>query len=180
MPKLAPILLAEDDPNDVLFFSCAMKQAGLPNPLVVARDGRQAVEFLELLANYRDRLLHPLPALMLLDLKMPRLSGFEVLAWLQTRPHLRSVPVVVLSSSPQAPDMLISREFGAADYRVKPSRLENYVDLLNEMRTRWLVSKTPLSAPPSPSIPSSKSASPRMGIVWNESAPDRSAQSQLA
>src|SRR5215831_8573020 len=132
MSKLAPILLAEDDPNDILFFNCAVKQAGLHNELIVARDGQQAIDFLELLATYRDRLLHPLPCLFLLDLKMPRLSGFDVLAWLRTRPDFRSVPVVVLSSSPQAPDMLISKEFGAVDYRVKPARLEDFVELLHQ------------------------------------------------
>jgi len=160
MAKLAPILLAEDEANDVVFFGCALKHAGVPNPLVIARDGQQAIDFLHPLSRYRDRLLHPLPCLFLLDLKMPRLSGFDVLAWLRTRPDFRSVPVVVLSSSPQAPDMLISKEFGAVDYRVKPARLEDFVELLHQLRARWFEPKAPLSVTPPATRPLSKAPTP--------------------
>ena len=144
MTKLAPILLAEDDVNDVLLFTCALKHTALPTPLIVSRDGQQTVDFLELLARYRDRFLHPLPCLLLLDLKMPRLSGFDVLAWLQKRPDLQSVPAVVLSSSPQAPDMLIARELGAVDYRVKPACVEDYAILIKDVGARWVEHKTPM------------------------------------
>jgi CheY-like chemotaxis protein len=161
MAKLAPILLAEDDPNDILFFSSAVKQAGLPYSLIVARDGREAIDFLDQVSSHRDRVLHPLPSLFLLDLKMPRVSGFDVLVWLRTRVEFRPIPVVVLSSSPQAPDMLISLEFGAADYRVKPANLEDYVQLLQDLRARWLERKGPVTSLPSSLRNSTRTPSPR-------------------
>ena len=163
MAKLAPILLAEDDPNDAFLFACAVKHAGVPNPCVVMRDGQQTIDFLELLSSCPDRWQHPLPAVLLLDLKMPRLSGFDVLAWLQTRADLQSMPVVVLSSSPQAPDMLKSRELGAVDYQVKPSRLEDLVALIQQLRARWLQPKAAITDSSSlrvapPQLPSARPA----------------------
>ena len=175
---MAPLLLTEDDANDVFLFGCAFKQAGLSNPLLVARDGQQAIDFLELLSNYRDRLLHPLPGLLLLDLKMPRLSGFDVLNWLRGRSDFKSVPVVVLSSSPQAPDMLLARELGAADYRVKPAQLPDLVKLLQELHCRWLGGR----ATAAPVLPESspRMTTPRLGIAARNSSGSAVLQSELA
>ena len=133
---MAPVLLVEDDPNDALLVSRAFRQAGVARPLVVARDGQQAIDFLEFMS--RDRWALPPPALLLLDLQMPRLSGFDVLVWLRARPEFNSLPAVVLSSSPQAPDMLMARELGAADYRVNPSHFEDRVKLVRELHACWL------------------------------------------
>jgi len=97
--NLPVILVAEDDENDVFFLRRAFLKAGLANPLVAACDGQAAVDYLEGTGVYADRKSYPLPGLLLLDLKMPRKSGLEVLTWLRERPELSQIPVVVLSSS---------------------------------------------------------------------------------
>ncbi len=142
MTKFAPILLAEDDDNDVFFVRRALQQAGLANPLIVARDGKEAVDYLEGAGPYNDRARHPLPGLLLLDLKMPLLNGFDVLTWLQTRPELGYLPVVVLSSSDHDLDMQKARQLGADDYRVKPSDFQNLVQIVQELHSRWLTAES--------------------------------------
>ena len=94
-----PVLLVEDDDNDVLFVQRAFKHAGILNRLEVVRDGDQAVDYLSGKGEYADRDKHPLPVFVLLDLKMPRRSGLEVLEWVKEREGLRRIPIVVLTSS---------------------------------------------------------------------------------
>jgi DNA-binding response OmpR family regulator len=89
-------------------------------------------------ANYADRARFPVPALVLLDLKMPKVDGFDVLAWLRTRPELESLPVVVLSSSSREDDIQRARTLGAADYRVKPADFDELMILAQEVANRWL------------------------------------------
>src|SRR5512135_278585 len=106
MAKPTAILLAEDDENDVFLVRRAMAQAGVGSELIVARDGQEAVDYLSRDAPGGGQ---PLPGLLLLDLKMPRLNGFEVLSWLSTRPDLSELPVVVLSSSSHESDVREAR-----------------------------------------------------------------------
>src|SRR5262245_26088323 len=118
-----PILVAEDEETDALILRMAAKQAGLANPLVVVHDGSDVVTYLEGAGQYADRALHPLPALLILDLKMPRMTGFDVLSWLGTHPHFKRLPAVVLSSSCQDSDVAKARDLGAREYHVKPHHL---------------------------------------------------------
>src|SRR5262249_49862465 len=115
------ILLAEDDPNDVILFRRAMGMASLNlDSLHVVRDGEEAISYLNGQAAHADRERYPLPALLLLDLKMPRRSGLEVLSWLRRQPELRHLIVVFLTSSNNAEDIRRAYEAGVNSYLVKP------------------------------------------------------------
>src|SRR6185436_11022245 len=96
---LAPVLVAEDEETDAMLLRWAFEKAGVAQPLVVARDGKEAVDYLEGEGDCADRVRHPFPCLLILDLKMPRMDGFDVLAWLGERPRFNHLPPIVLSSS---------------------------------------------------------------------------------
>jgi CheY-like chemotaxis protein len=134
----APILLAEDDENDTFFLRRALVQSGVRNALIAVQDGQEAVDYLSGKGPYADRAAHPLPGLLLLDLKMPKMGGFEVLAWLSSQPDLKELPVVVLSSSGQDSDIHRARELGADDYQVKPPDFVCLVDIVRNLHSRWL------------------------------------------
>ena len=135
------ILVAEDEESDVFFLRRALQKAGIENPLVAVSDGRKAIEYLNGDGAYSDRAHYPLPALFLLDLKMPLMTGFDVLDWLQRKPEFRSLPVVVLTSSCHEKDKQRARELGAADYKIKPSNAEELVGMVRELHSRWLASR---------------------------------------
>ena len=136
-----PILLAEDDQNDVVLMRHAFERAGIPNPIVVVENGREAVDYLAGKGDFAQRGKFPLPGLMLLDLKMPWMDGFDVLVWLRRHPSFDALPVVVLTSSKLQSDIDRSRLLGAFDYRVKPHDFENLVLLLDDVRKCWLDEK---------------------------------------
>ena len=151
--RTGTILLAEDDPNDVILFQRAMERASLSaDSLKVVRDGEKAISYLSGQGIYADRDLYPLPALLLLDLKMPRKSGPEVLSWLRKQPQLRYLIVVFLTSSDSAEDVRLAYEAGANSYLVKPVEFTEMVELIKNVSFYWLElnEKLPLSgAPPS-------------------------------
>src|SRR5260221_1321895 len=93
------VLLAEDDPDDVLLTQIAFEKARLANPLQVVRDGEEAIAYLNGEGHFADRHRFPFPILLLLDLKMPKLNGFQVLEWLRQHPRLKRLPVAVMTSS---------------------------------------------------------------------------------
>jgi CheY-like chemotaxis protein len=128
-------LVAEDDENDVFFLQRAFKQAKVENPLNVVRDGQEAIEYLSGEGKFSDRNLYPL---FILDLKMPRKTGLEVLGWLQEQPELRCVPVMVLSSSAHRTDIERAYELGANAFVVKPASLEKRVELAKLIGAFWL------------------------------------------
>jgi CheY-like chemotaxis protein len=132
------ILLAEDHPDDVLLMRIALRKAALGWSLFVAKDGQEAIEYLAGEGPYADRKGYPFPSLLLLDLKMPRVNGFDVLGWLQHRPEFNELPIVVLSGSNIQADMNRAKELGADDYRVKPVGMENIVKMLQELHACWL------------------------------------------
>ncbi len=133
-----PVLIAEDEESDALILKLALAKAGLPNPVVIVQDGQEAVDYLAGNAPYENRAAHPLPALLVLDLKMPRMSGFDVLKWLGEQASQRKVPAVVLSASPDESDIQKARQLGARDYFVKPFDMSELVDIVHTVRTRWL------------------------------------------
>ena len=99
VPEQAVILLIDDDENDIVLAKKALAAAKIENPLYVVRDGEEAMAYLEGMGKYSDRAEFPLPDLILLDLKMPRLDGFELLSWIRKQPHLKALRVVMLTSS---------------------------------------------------------------------------------
>ena len=140
------ILLAEDNQDDVFLMRRAFAEAAIPNPLMVVRNGREAVDYLAGKGAYAQRDQYPLPGLILLDLKMPWMDGFDVLSWLRRQPQFQNLPVVVLTSSRLQSDIDQSKLLGVYDYRIKPNDMAELVELLGDIRKCWLDQPpTPLS-----------------------------------
>jgi len=137
--KVHPLLLAEDDENDLFFMQRAFKQAKIANPLFRVKDGEEAIAYLQGEGGYADRKEFPLPCLILLDLKMPRRNGFEVIAWVRAQPVLKRLPIVVLTSSQQDPDINRAYELGANTYLVKPVKFEGLVEMMKALHLYWLM-----------------------------------------
>jgi CheY-like chemotaxis protein len=133
-----PILLAEDDENDVALMTRAFERAAVPNPLFFVDNGQEAVDYLSGKGKYADRDKFPMPRLLFLDLKMPWMDGFDVLQWLRGQPQFNTLPVVVLTSSKLQTDIDKSRELGVYDYRVKPQSFNDLVRMLDDIRSCWL------------------------------------------
>jgi len=136
---LPTLLLVEDDPNDIMLFRRAKDKTNLANPLQVVEDGEAAVAYLSGQGQYADRNRYPLPALVLLDLKLPRKSGLEVLAWLREQPGLRRVPVVVLTSSKESTDVGLAYDLGANSYLVKPVAFDNLLEMIKALGLYWFI-----------------------------------------
>jgi two-component system response regulator len=137
-PMTTTILLVEDEATDVFFFERAMKKAGVVNPLQVATDGEQALDYLEGRGKFADRKAYPLPCLIVLDLKMPGTTGFEVLERIRHQPELRKLVVVVLTSSVSDEDIAKAYELGANAYLVKPADSTELVDVVEAIKHFWL------------------------------------------
>jgi len=131
------ILLVEDDDNDVLLIRRAFTQAGIDHSIQVVRDGDAAVAYLGGTDRYRDRNAFPLPGLMLLDLKLPRRTGLEVLAWARGKEKLRRLPIVVLTSSRELADVNRAYELGANSYLVKPVEFPQLLDMVKIFDGYW-------------------------------------------
>src|ERR1041385_4027104 len=112
------VLLVEDDLNDIFLVKRAFKMAHLENPLQVVTDGEEAIHYLSGDGKYEDRDSHPLPKLIVMDIKMPRASGFDVLEWIKHDPVLRRIPVIIVSSSDRSQDVDRAYELGANAYMV--------------------------------------------------------------
>ena len=132
------ILVADDDQNDVFFLRRAFAKSGFEHSVVHVSDGQEAIEYLRGDSNFGDRTRFPFPSLLLLDLKMPKVDGFDVLNWLRGHADCKELPVVVLSSSSREDDIQRARSLGADDYRVKPADFEELLVLAQDVSTRWL------------------------------------------
>jgi CheY-like chemotaxis protein len=150
-PHIA-VLLVEDDLDDIFMVQRAFKKAHIPNPLQIVTDGEQATSFLQGEGKYADRHLHPLPQLIVMDLKMPRKSGFEMLEWIKNDSHLRRIPVVIVSSSDEPSDINRAYELGANAYMVKPMDFRAVENLFQSITRYWGVecAKPELEAEPHP------------------------------
>ncbi len=133
------LLLVEDKSNDVLLIRRALGKAGIANPLQVVGDGDQAVAYLAGDGPFADRERFPLPGVVLLDLKLPRRSGLEVLEWLRGQPGLKRLPVVVLTSSAESRDINRAYDLGANSYLVKPVDFDALLQLVKGLGLYWLV-----------------------------------------
>jgi CheY-like chemotaxis protein len=131
------ILLAEDDPNDTLLIKRAFQKASLGDVLKTVSDGDEAIEYLRGNNAYADRAKHPLPFLLLLDLKMPGTDGFEVLQWIRSRPDFKRLLVVVLTSSNLQSDVDRAYELGANSYLVKPVEFSQMVNMIQRFEAYW-------------------------------------------
>jgi CheY-like chemotaxis protein len=139
MVQEATILLVEDDPNDVLLMKRALNRARLANPLKVVNDGEDAIRYLSGEGEYANREEYPFPLLVLLDLKMPRKSGFEVLQWIRSNAHLKDLSVVVLTSSEEQPNVHKAFELGANSYLIKPTQFDDLVQMMLRLQGYWIL-----------------------------------------
>lgn len=142
------ILLVEDNPDDEALTRRALARNNIRNDLVVARDGAEALDFLFCTGAYRDRDPDDRPEVILLDLKLPKLDGLEVLGRLRADERTRLLPVVVLTSSRQEQDLVQSYRLGANSYIRKPVDFEQFVDAVRHLGLYWLV----LNEPPPPPV----------------------------
>lgn len=133
-----PILLVEDNPMDVDLTKRAFAKRKLVNPLVVARDGEEALAHL---AKWEQGA--PQPVVILLDLKLPKVSGLDVLRRIKTHPRFRTIPVVVLTTSSEDADVRAAYEIGVNSYIVKPVNFENFLEVATQLEIYWSVLNTP-------------------------------------
>ncbi len=133
------ILLVEDNPDDVLLIRRAFQKAGIGNPVVAVEHGDEAVAYLDGTGAYADRQRYPIPALVLLDLKLPRRSGLEVLAWVRQHEGLKRLPIVVLTSSRDEGDINKAYDLGANSYLVKPVAFDELLRLVCSVEGYWLM-----------------------------------------
>lgn len=132
------ILHAEDDPNDVLLIQLALRKLDLPCTITCVENGDQAIAYLKGEGQYADREKYPFPTLALLDIKIPRYSGLEVLEWIRSQTRLFGLPVLIFTSSRNLPDIRRAYELGVNAYLVKPVEYVELEDTLRATITFWL------------------------------------------
>jgi CheY-like chemotaxis protein len=142
MTALGRILIVEDDPNDVELTLTALADYNLANEVVVTRDGQQALDYLYCKGEFNTRSTGN-PAVMLLDLKLPKVSGLEVLQQIKSDERLKMMPVVVLTSSNEEKDMVRSYSLGVNAYVVKPVDFHEFVNAVKELGVFWAVINEP-------------------------------------
>jgi CheY-like chemotaxis protein len=138
MPHRKAILVADDSAEDAYILKRAFERAGMTVPIQFVKDGQELIDYLSGTEGFSDRKNHPMPRVVLLDLKMPKLNGFDVLRWLQKQPELRRLIVTVLSSSDESRDVNLAYDLGANSYVVKPGSLMGYTNIVEKLRDYWL------------------------------------------
>lgn len=131
------LLIADDDENDYVLLNCAARRAQLPAQLCWVKDGLELLEYLRGQGGYRDSASYPKPALLLLDLNMPRKNGREALQEIRQDPGLRSLPVVILTTSRSAEDIQLSYEAGANSFITKPAEFQRLVEIMEVLKRYW-------------------------------------------
>ena len=162
------ILQVEDDPNDVFLFQHAMTKAGVTNPVQVATDGQQAIDYLQGTGKFADREKFPFPCLVLLDLKLPYVMGLDVLKWIREQ-FGAALTVLMLTASGEEADITAAYRLGANGFLVKPSEASKLRDMVTAIMDFWLTHNT-LPHGPSPRFPTERSAR-----LVHSSSPDFSA-----
>ena len=138
MAAIPVILVAEDRLDDIELIKRALRSAGVSSPIFFVRDGEETIDYLEGEGKYSNREEYPLPELLLLDLKMPRMDSFDVLAWIRSQPQLGTLRVVVLTSSDENRDINLAYELGANSFLVKPQDFKDFVKLSSFINVYWL------------------------------------------
>jgi CheY-like chemotaxis protein len=142
MEKLGRILLVEDDHRDVELSMTALEEYNLANEVVVARDGQQALDYLYCRGDFKSRIAEN-PAVILLDLKLPKINGLEVLQQVRSDERLKMIPVVVLTSSQEEKDMVRSYALGVNAYVVKPVDFHEFINAVKELGVFWAIINEP-------------------------------------
>ena len=150
LEKSVEILLVEDNPDDVELTLHAFRKHNLANRVHIVRDGAEAVDFLFRTGAYKDRHIEDNPHVVLLDLKLPKVDGLEVLRRMKEEPRTRMIPVVVLTSSREERDIMESYQLGVNSYIVKPVNFEQFTEAVRQLGLYWLLMNEP---PPIPREP---------------------------
>jgi len=138
---MKPILQVDDDPNDIFLFQHAMKKMGVMNPIQVATDGQQAIDYLRGTGKFADREKFPLPCLVLLDLKLPYVMGLEVLRGIRAQPG-RALTVIILTASAENADIEAAYELGANAFLTKPTEANKLREMVKAIKDFWLTHNT--------------------------------------
>ena len=133
------ILLVEDEESDALLLKRALKRHGVNGAVQWTKDGLEALHYLEGEGEFSNRQEHPVPDMIILDLRMPRMSGLELLAWIRDRSDLRAIPTVVMSSSRSSQDIERAYALGAKNYTVKPADFGNLVKMVKAAYSSWIM-----------------------------------------
>lgn len=140
--KTRPLLIIEDEENDVFFLKRAITKSGIKNPVQVVSDGQQAMDYLKGAGPYADRSVYPTPIAIFLDLKLPCVPGLDILRWLRTASTLPFTPVIVMTSSTLASDVREAYAAGANSFIVKPPDPEKLVEVMRSFAGWWLNQNT--------------------------------------
>lgn len=138
MSEQALFLIVEDNEDHVLLIRRAFSKSKVLNPIQVVRTGEEAIEYLEGVGRFRNRAEFPLPAVVLLDLKLPGMDGFDILRRVRARPELRSLRIVVLTSSSEIRDVNLAYQLGANSFLVKPVDFEDFLRVAQALQGYWL------------------------------------------
>lgn len=133
------VLVAEDIEEDYILLSRSFTQAGIQARLQWARDGAEAKAYLEGQGEYGERATHPLPVVILADIKMPAMNGFDLLRWIKEQPYLKRIPVVMLTGSDRHPDINRAYDLGASSYLVKPHDYQELQRMSESLKNYWIV-----------------------------------------
>ena len=156
-PDQPIILVAEDRQDDIILITKAFEKTGSTIPLHFVRDGEEAINYLSGTGKYANRVEYPLPALLLLDLKMPRVDGFEVLRWIRQQHPLAQLRVVVLTSSEALRDVNKAYSLGANSFLVKPRDFDLTIGLAGMLEYYWVrLNKLPIVSRPATTAPESR------------------------
>jgi len=145
MQKSSVVMLVDDSADDLELMRVAFKRAGVRNPIAQAYSGEQAIAYLAGEGQYADRQQFPLPRLIITDLKMPGLDGFELLKWLREHPAFEGVPKIVLTTSGHDEDRKQALASGCSAYFVKPNELEGLVNLVRAINSDWISQHCPVT-----------------------------------
>jgi two-component system response regulator len=133
------VLVVEDNPQDLELLLRALKKANIGNRIEIARDGAEALEFIFCEGAHRERQIEDAPRVILLDLKLPKVDGLEVLQRIRDDPRTKTIPVVVLTSSKEQRDLVESYRLGANSYVVKPVSFEQFANAVQQLGLYWLL-----------------------------------------
>lgn len=137
------ILIIEDDENDAMFISVALRRNNVTTRIIILPDGLEAVHYLRGDPPYEDRFANPMPSVIYTDIKMPRFDGFALLAWLKAHPECSIIPTLIMSSSAEDRDVRQAYTLGANAYIVKPNSIENLTRILGISIQFWSVCLKP-------------------------------------
>ncbi|MEO5803529.1 MAG: response regulator [Verrucomicrobiota bacterium] len=137
------ILVAEDNADDALILERTLRKVGIRNPIQIVRDGSEAIAYLKGSGPYHDRTAFPFPGVVITDLKMPKVNGFEVLKWLKNHPECSVIPVVVLTGSAIESDVVLAHQLHANCYLQKPTSADEFARMLQLLFNFWHMCKIP-------------------------------------